>query len=166
MPSVFMAIPVVTLVFSYLFSIQTLIGVKTRSVMFSILGTILMWLTFYFLNLGQAVTYQLGEIGRNPVNMEKLSPDEQATWRRVNGWIEETRAALPKTAETANLMNRVIVLQNGNNLLKEQEQMDGAVGNQAKYEGRHSPAYIVWTSLASELVILGFAAWIFSRRDF
>ena len=42
-PSVFIAIPVVVLVFSYLFSICVLIGVITRSTIAALLLTLLVW---------------------------------------------------------------------------------------------------------------------------
>ena len=42
-PSIFLAIPLVTVFFSYLFCVCTLIGVVTRSTLIALLGTILLW---------------------------------------------------------------------------------------------------------------------------
>lgn len=54
-PTIFLAIPVVIVFFSYLFSFCVLIGVLTRSTMPALLLTMLFWFMLYILNLGDVM---------------------------------------------------------------------------------------------------------------
>lgn len=54
-PTIFLAIPVVIVFFSYLFSFCVLIGVLTRSAMPALLLTMLFWCMLYVLNVGDAM---------------------------------------------------------------------------------------------------------------
>ncbi len=49
--SVFLAVPIVTLMFSYLFAFSTLVGVWTRSAVASILLTVVLWLLIWVVGL-------------------------------------------------------------------------------------------------------------------
>lgn len=52
--SLFWAVPLVVLFFSYLFCVMTLLGVVTRSATASLIGTGLLWLCVFLVNLGEA----------------------------------------------------------------------------------------------------------------
>lgn len=53
LPQIFIAIPLVTLFFSYLFSITTLVGLMTRSTIPSLLATIIIWLLIFLVHLSE-----------------------------------------------------------------------------------------------------------------
>lgn len=57
-PRLFLAIPIVVCVFTYLFSICVLLGLLTRSTMASILLTLLIWFFIFLLNVGDGITLQ------------------------------------------------------------------------------------------------------------
>jgi hypothetical protein len=61
-PKVFLAIPLVVLFFSYLFSLCALIGLVTRSTMSALLLTLLCWLGLFGLNATDAVMLQLKHV--------------------------------------------------------------------------------------------------------
>ena len=58
-PSVFWAVPLVTLVFSYLYSVVVLVAVRTRSVLAAILAGVLVWFVSWVGQKGEEVLYQL-----------------------------------------------------------------------------------------------------------
>ncbi len=60
--AVFLAVPVVVVFFSYLFSICVLFGVVTRSTIASLLLTLLAWLFFFCLNAADSAVLSLREI--------------------------------------------------------------------------------------------------------
>jgi ABC-type transport system involved in multi-copper enzyme maturation permease subunit len=53
-PSLLLAVPMVTLFFSFLFCVQVLLGVMTRSVLASVLLTILLWFGLFLINFSEA----------------------------------------------------------------------------------------------------------------
>jgi ABC-type transport system involved in multi-copper enzyme maturation permease subunit len=57
-PRLFLAIPIVVCLFSYLFSICVVLGLLTRSTVASLLLTLLIWFFFFLLNLGDAIIVQ------------------------------------------------------------------------------------------------------------
>jgi hypothetical protein len=87
-PTIFLAIPIVVLVFSYLFSICVLLGVLTRSTVTSLLVTLLLW--FFLWGAQRVETVLLQESIRATVNAESL--DRQ---------IEQTRADIAKPEDPA-----------------------------------------------------------------
>jgi len=81
-------------------------------------------------------------------------------------------AFLPKTGETVNLLDRCVVVGGkaglSNGRLVAQVFGDRANGGEEvdRAMSRHSPWYVIGTSLGFEAVMLGLAAWRFCRRDF
>ena len=79
---------------------------------------------------------------------------------------------LPKTGETVNLLDRCVVVGGkaglSNGRLVAQVFGDRANGGEEvdRAMSRHSPWYVIGTSLGFEAVMLGLAAWRFCRRDF
>ncbi|MBT8484802.1 MAG: ABC transporter permease subunit [Phycisphaerales bacterium] len=55
---VFAAIPIVTVFFSYLYSISVLVGVWTRSALTALLVTMLVWFSLFSVNMAEGVLYQ------------------------------------------------------------------------------------------------------------
>jgi hypothetical protein len=78
------------------------------------------------------------------------------------------RTVVPKTAETADLMNRWLL--RATNLEgrsgPRQDRMFAAQKELVETVNSRPVSWILGTSLAFEAVILAWAAWIFSRRDF
>ncbi|MEM6562085.1 MAG: hypothetical protein AAF656_10815, partial [Planctomycetota bacterium] len=77
-PAVFLAVPLVVLIFSYVWSISTLIGVWSRSTLMAILVTVLLWGLFglvqfaeTFIILPQAVQTELA-VERNDATVERF----------------------------------------------------------------------------------------------
>ncbi len=52
---IFLAIPLITLLFSYLFSINVLVGVRTRSALAALLITLLVWFSLFGVNLAEGI---------------------------------------------------------------------------------------------------------------
>lgn len=171
-PTVFWSVPVVILLFSYLYSVMSLLGIKTRSVMASVLLTLLFWVLCFGSALTEQVGHSLAVDGRDPLGGASLTEEEQQSWRSAYPWMKLPHLLLPKTGETTNLLDRWIVLGDGKGL---DESAIDAVGERGGFDGteeakrdmrRHSPAWVIGTSLAFEAVILSLACWMFSRRDF
>ncbi|MGB6220708.1 hypothetical protein [Haloferula sp.] len=171
--SVFWAVPIVLLVFSYLYAVMVWLGVKTRSVMASVLLTLLFWLLSFVILAAESVTRQAVLTGSGFLGNE-LSEEGVADYEKVNSALRIPYAMLPKTGETAALLDRLIVLGDGDMLGKATlDAMDtgGAIssedGDALKSElDRRSPAYIIGTSLLFEGVVLLLAMRSFCRRDF
>jgi len=55
-PWLFVAIPLVIIFFSYLFAVQAVVGMMTRSVIASIIAVMLFWLTLFLVQSGDGIT--------------------------------------------------------------------------------------------------------------
>lgn len=171
-PTVFWSVPIMALVFSYLYAVMALLGIKTRSVMASLLLTLLFW----FVCFGSLLTEQSGHAlavrGVNPFTGTELTAEDQAFWKSVYPWLQAPYAILPKTGETTALLDRWIVLGDGQDLSGStidaigERSGQGDMGDAKEELKRHSTAWIIGTSLAFEAVVLALACRMFSRRDF
>lgn len=226
----FLAVPLMTLMFSYLWSIQALLGLLTRSTITSLLLTLLAWgglfglhtaeTTLLFLKTGREVeradvdrqiavfTADIDRLTTRPAstqpktiesirlaNSTKTLENLQARREVITGsgfdrWHSLLYAAkwpLPKTAETTALLERVVQRQirdrnrrdrdddldpdsetpNRVRGFMENERLtrEAALASAREIQSR-SPAWVLGTSLAFQLVILTLAAWHFHRRDF
>ena len=168
-PSVFWAVPLVTLVFSYLYSVVVLVAVKTRSVLPAILAGILIWFASWVGQKGEEILYKVAYLDTPGDVISTGENDNVRQWHQRSVWL---MACLPKTGETVNLMDRHVVVGgktgfSNSGFIKilmgmestPEESVDQAIT-------RHSTLYIIGTSLIFEAVMLGLAAWIFCRRDF
>ncbi|MEM7229981.1 MAG: hypothetical protein AAF432_14325 [Planctomycetota bacterium] len=72
-PKIFVAIPVVTLFYSYLFSVCVLIGVRTRSVLVALLLTFGLWFSVFGFNTAEGIMLQI----RSSAQIEVEDADEQ-----------------------------------------------------------------------------------------
>jgi len=170
-PSVFWSVPVVVLVFSYLFSVLVLLGVKTRSVMASVLLTLMLWFFCFIAQSGEAVAHSAAQ--GNSITGGRLSEEERARWEKVHQWARLPYLMLPKPGETTALLDRWIVLGGGGKLgqstfdaMRKGGRIEGLDDEVKEDLERHSPAWIIGSSLAFEAVVLGLACLMFSRRDF
>jgi ABC-type transport system involved in multi-copper enzyme maturation permease subunit len=171
-PTVFWSVPVVLLVFSYLFAVLVFLGIRTRSVMASVMVTLLVWFTCFIAQLGETMTYSAAEHGVGLTGVE-LTEEEQESWQKAYQWARIPYVLLPKPGETTALLDRWIVLGDGGNL---GESTFDAMKKGGKFEGmdesveddleRHSAGWVIGSSLAFEAVVLGLACLMFSRRDF
>lgn len=171
-PTVFWSVPILILVFSYLYSVMVWLGIKTRSVMASVLLTLLFWLLCFASLFSEQVGYAAAVQGKNPFTGMTLKEEEQAGWKSAYRWLRTPHAILPKTGETAALLERWIVLGDGTDLsgstvdaMRDKGGIEGL--DKAKDElKRHSPAWIIGTSLLFEAVVLALACRMFSKRDY
>lgn len=168
-PSVFWAVPLVTLVFSYLYSVVVLVAVKTRSVLPAILAGILIWFASWVGQKGEEILYKVAYLDTPGDVVSTGENDNVREWHRRSVWM---MACLPKTGETVNLIDRHVVVGgktgfSNSGFIKilmgvgssPEESVDRAIA-------RHSTLYIIGTSLVFEAVMLSLAAWTFCRRDF
>jgi ABC-type transport system involved in multi-copper enzyme maturation permease subunit len=251
---VFLAIPIVVLVFSYIFCICVLAGLRSKSTIFSLIAAGGFWLLIFIVHAGETavlfgrsglesrVNYQenkqiprLIEAAKkniqtqlaitdssvqipaysdsakagNPTEQDlalanpflatqQQNLEENKEWLKravlVHRIIFATKAILPKTTETTDLLNKYTIseemaaLRNaepeqpavsiqddstgGMNETREQRrqrQREIEADTQKRMEDNlqsRSLWYILGGSLAFEAVILGLCAWIFARRDF
>ncbi len=171
-PTVFWSVPVVLLVFSYLFSVLVLLGIRTRSVMASVMLTLILWLMCFIAQVGESVCHSAANHGIGITGGE-LSEEERASWKAAYPWARLPYVVLPKPGETTSLLDRWIVLGDGDNLgnstfeaMNRNGRFDNLDEGVKDDLARHSPAWVIGSSLAFEAVILGLACLAFSRRDF
>lgn len=175
-PGVFWAVPIVTLMFSYIYSVVVLVSVKTRSVLAAILAGIVVW----FLAWGMQKTDDFLYLASHPEAVPNVhgmpsmagsfgKPEDMLKWNQMSSMA---MAILPKTGETTRLMDQLIQVSGhdgggGKSLVSAAAEGDEEVGGRMKKAvTRHSATYVIGTSLLFEAFILGWAAWIFCRRDY
>jgi len=203
--ALFLAVPIMVCFFSYLFCFCTLVGLLTRSTIASILFTALFWLFLFsantadkllltFRGAAQAnVQAQERRVARAEKNGEdeaslaakrKELDDDRKTQESLTWWYTQVyrlKTAVPKTADTIDLLNRYLLTAEEKALMDsggrdrepgnddpenfDQAMQDGAI--RADQATRERPLWwVVGTSLGFEAVIVGIGAWIFVRRDF
>lgn len=172
-PSVFWSVPLLLLLFSYLYSVTVLVGIKTRSVLAAVLMTMLFWLMCFLAQLAEQMTYNSGVRGMHPFEIGKLSAEEQQQWKAAHEVAKIPYLILPKTGETTALLDRWIVLREGQDLggaaisaARKSAAGEGFDENAEKDLKRNSPWLVIGSSLAFEAAVLGLAMWMFRRRDF
>lgn len=184
-PEVFWAVPLLTFVFSILYSFAVLVGVKTKSTLFALLSTMLLWGLSFLIHGGEKLIYNVGIMpaeagmvidtqGGGVVETgEAIEPDETAVKfynrYRAATWIS------PKPRKSTLLLGRLLVFNEELGLMAGKSLLGLALGveegglstaAQAKAEQRMSLSEILVPSALFQVVCLGLAGWIFSRRDF
>ena len=181
-PGVLLAIPLVTCIFSFLYSPCVLLGIATRSTVAALLLTLLFWSTLFALDTADMTKqgvdpfHMQADAGRGPgarfgTRSRAASgepPAESNGWQTAYRLIHGARTVVPKTAETADLMNRWLLrgpnLNGGTN--ERENRMFAAQKEIVETVNSQSVGWILGTSLAFEAIVLAWAAWIFNRRDF
>ncbi len=107
-PRVFLAIPIVLLFFSYLYSVQALLGLLTRSTIASLLLTLLFWLFLFLLNMADVIVLNGRET--NVVKRESLVAKVERLETSTSKRLKETalKAAQAKARETAQAGGKTI----------------------------------------------------------
>jgi ABC-type transport system involved in multi-copper enzyme maturation permease subunit len=100
-PSVFLAIPLVVIFFSYLYSICALIGLLTRSTIAALLLTLLAWFALFLVNFGDVAMVGMREAAR--INVESLEKsvarnERFATRQWEQLWLTRNAKDLPDGA--------------------------------------------------------------------
>lgn len=172
-PTVFLAVPLVTLVFSYLYAVTVMTAVRTKSALASVLAAILVWFVAWMGQKSEEVLYMFAyQPGSQSEMMGGVTEEGRAQWKTWHQASVAMMACLPKTGETMNLMDRWIQVgkhrgfsntQFAASVFGMQPKRDEAVDKAIE---RHSVAYVLGTSMLFELVVLGLAAWTFCRKDF
>jgi ABC-type transport system involved in multi-copper enzyme maturation permease subunit len=179
---VFWAVPVITFSFSLIFCVSALIGLLTRSTVFSLMGSLLFWaltlcaqwsedalykMAYVLPELGLTIDLAAGGIGSAS---ESQTNELKDTYQKISTVV----AILPKTRECTLMLKRLIVFENpasartgidlsailSGNADAEMERL------MEQYEQRHSMAYLIFSSLAFEAIVLGLAIAVFQRRDY
>ncbi|MCH7989561.1 MAG: hypothetical protein IID46_10505 [Planctomycetes bacterium] len=186
--SIFSAIPLVVVFFSYLYSVNVLLSILTRSALASLLLTILFWLGLFCVHFAEAQLTKAkvekemaaglpsgsADSDRNSTNPLSQKGDELTVWRDR---VRMVLIPFPKTQETLGLLDRWITTDASHSM--DQLLIQGMVSNmdnssrlseltermEAEY-GNRSPFYIIGSSLGFEFVILSFACFLFVRKDF
>jgi len=175
-PSVFWAVPIVTLMFSYIYSVVVLVSVKTRSVLAAILAGIVVWFLAWGMQKSDDFLYLVShpesvpEVAGAPSMLGSLGkPEEMMKWHKISSAVI---FAMPKTSETTRLMDRLIQVKGeegeaSKSLVNAATEGDDEVsGRLKKASTRNSIGYVIGTSLLFEALMLGWAASIFCRRDY
>lgn len=229
--SIFSAIPLVVIFFSYLYGFNVLMNVLTRSSLASVLLTILFWFMIWGVQQAESVLNMLklqSEITANAplpefqpaptvlsndpeappeteeqdeeqlelqrqefedqlANAKRRREDAKGNLDSLAAWhdgINGILTVVPKTAQTIGLLDRWITTdeehslssmmqggprrqerRNAENRERNNPGLEAQKKLQDDYNNR-SPWYIIGTSLCFEFVMLGFACWLFVRRDF
>jgi hypothetical protein len=100
-PGLFLAVPLVLLFFSYLYSISALVGLITRSSITALLVTLLCWFFFFMLNTADVVTLGIREeaqarLDRTKQGIERREKEATENLRRRK--LDEQKDAAPGTA--------------------------------------------------------------------
>lgn len=94
-PEVFLAVPIVVAMFSYLFAICVLLGLLTRSTIAALLLTLLLWCVIFIINMGDAIAVSAHEQIKSQLRVEQARVERMernATLALLNS-INEERAA-------------------------------------------------------------------------
>lgn len=227
-PGIFLAVPIVVVFFSYLFAVNALLGLVTRSTIAALLVTGVFWFVLFILNAGDAMLIQFREQTRyvyeaqanrveraeefavNSVRqarqreglphedyeptdeeMQRANPalsivrmraaeseDELRQLQKWSGLVFGVKTLLPKTGETADLLERHLIDLDAINFDGDEQEMQAndegdvdinmdVVGRRVQeiFRGRDI-AWVLGTSLAFEALVLGVCCLIFARRDF
>ena len=171
--SYFWLIPLLVLVFSYLYAFCALFGVMTRSGLASLLLTILAWFAIWILQTAYSTLVALNAMDAGPNQKGPLVSDK---WVRV---AEVVRVAVPNTQDipmiAAKLMeaasSAAFMPEFDNPNMSEQEreqmraQMDASMAATLELEDVNIVRSI-GSSLLFEVAIVLLAMWKFTRRDF
>lgn len=195
-PGLFVAVPFVVCLFSYLFSVCVLLGVLTRSTVAALLLTLLFWFSVFSVSWGEQMLLvfskfqQQGVDLTDPVESQKLTAKMREA-RKIEGPAQQAeelpepkeesgalatahrvfyavKTVLPKTSDTVDLLMRTLVRTTD---LQDRSSIPDAQVRAAQRAivaelTSRSPWWIVGTSLVFEAVALSLAALVFCRRDF
>lgn len=188
-PALFLAVPLVTCFFSYLYAVCVLLGVLTRSTLAAVLLTILFWFLLWIagtVEKGCATAAVMAEYENErleeeiqTLETEAGDPLEEAqlaaaihrrdqnrrtlkTVKQFRNIFENINAFLPKTGRTIALLQRWLISMADLPDIEEDSFEQRLITQQRS----RSAVFIIGTSLAFEAVVLLLGAWVFCRRDY
>jgi ABC-type transport system involved in multi-copper enzyme maturation permease subunit len=127
---IFVVVPLMVVFFSYLFCVQAVVGMMTRSPIASVIVTLLFWIFVFLVDTGERFT-MVGRIsGRLEIEaidarIAKVDNEERKSgfvarrdatletlpnWELAHGIFFAVKTVLPKTSETAQLTTRALAL--------------------------------------------------------
>lgn len=179
---VFWAVPVITFSFSLIFCVSALISLLTRSMIFSLLGSLLFWALTLVAQWSEDALYKMSSvlpemglrIDFTSGGLSESDPSENDGLQKTYDKVSTLVAILPKTRECTLLLKRLIVFEESSptrvgldlgSLLSgnSDPQMERLM---EKHEQRHSISYLLFSSLAFELAVLAMTVTVFHRRDY
>ena len=120
-PWLLIAIPLVVIFYSYLFAVQAVIGLLTRSVIASVIGVMLFWMTIFLIQSGDIATlrwrvFQEITVERQEARLEtaseraaKFEAERQDLSRKVEAGDDSLKEALAEATNESDLRaNRLI----------------------------------------------------------
>lgn len=134
---------VVTFFFAVLYAVSTLVAVVTRSTVVSILLSVAVWFVSWVISVGHKVSLA----GFDPVGGKE-------TWQKV---IDVLYFVAPKTGGMNDLNNWILAKAFSGGSLSQTILLESA---------RPDLVLIVGTSLGFIAIVIGLAAWRFTRRDY
>ncbi len=158
--SYFWLVPLIVLMFSYLFAFSALFGVWTRRSMTSLMLTMMAWFVLFSVQSTHAL------LEANP------EWDKTGVWRRTAAGLHWV---VPKTQDITVIAGKlvgaksiveVIPLEEAAETEREREEFRHAVEGQRNLVAELNPGASIGSSLAAELAIILLAVRLFSRRDF
>ncbi len=179
-PGLFVAVPVMVVFFSYLFSVCVLVGVRTRSTVAALLLTLLFWVGVWAVAASENTLLMFREMqaegvawtgprGRPAADAAPTVPEPEppASSDMAYTMVSTLHTVLPKTTETVDLLERWLIrladLPDRKAAQSRQQEIAQATIESIR---SRSPLWILGTSLGFEAVVLALAAWSFCRRDF
>lgn len=151
------AIPLVILMFSYLFAFCALFGVLTRSALASLLFTGLIWVAIVCVQAAHVYTQIT-----NPWNPQQNKPLIQGTWATA---IQGAYTVLPKTNDLSYIAQELSGAASIMDVLSSPQFQETQEQQLRGLEEINIP-WSIGTSLACEAAALGLAMFIFWRRDY
>lgn len=170
-PTIFWAVPLIVLMFSYLWSVMVVIGIRTRSTMAAVLVSIFVWFLAWVAAFSENYAWYIVEFKEYPASPIAVTDSEHQKWQSRYSKIAIPYQILPKTSDTINLLHRLMRVQ-GDREFSVSELSLAMSGQTSQPDDipeetqRHSTFFIIGSSLTFEFLLMGFAAWSFCRRDF
>ena len=193
-PGLFVAVPLVVCMFSYLFSVSVFLGILTHSTVASLLLTLLFWFVVYavgateqtllmFQTMDQRGVEQVA-VEDEPHGAEQVGgPEGAPAAKRPEPLGEEEdlnslevahkiiygiKTVLPKTTETIALLQRTLIsMAELSDVTFDGPEQQKRAGTRVLATIRsRSVTWVLGTSLGFQLFVLAWAAFIFCRRDF
>ena len=155
LPRYFLVIPLMILMFSYLYSVSTLVAVYTRSTVAVILITMAAWIGFTGI--------------QSTADLFEMYPEAREYRSAYNG-LRVARWIIPKTSDLTLLARKWTRSASPTDLVTHRDEKDSDMI--ARAEGAEQlriqmhPAMTIGSSLLFEAVVLMIAMWKFSRKDF
>jgi len=165
----FVVVPLMVVFFSYLFAVQAVVGLVTRSPIASVIVACLFWIFVFLVHSGEQFTLFGATASRLEIEgMEKkiaLLQTEEAksglaakleeqkandgNWRLAHGIFFAFKSVLPKTTETANLVARELDVRVNNAPADEEPQQDDE--NARRQRGFFRSQFVTEKKLSAEI---------------